>query len=126
MKSDLDDAEERCLEAEAWADEIAAWGRARRGEPDADEAEALSRMVTAIVKSVRLSMVAGDDAATRSILLEELDGLLAKYRSPSSGANEDDLTDLPASKKSTIPPPPGLSPEDVWKRARRTDGGRFD
>ncbi len=125
MKSDLDDAEERCLEAEAWADEIAAWGRARRGEADAAEAEALSRMVTAIVKSVRLSMVAGEDEATRSVLLEELDELLAKYRSPPSG-DDDDLSDLPASKKSTIPPPPGLSPEDIWRRAPKSGGGRFD
>lgn len=119
MASDLDEAEERCLEAEAWAHEISTWARALGDEPEATEAEALVRMVRAIVKSIRLSLVAGDDADARGLLLEELDQLLARYRAPASAAAKedvDDLADLPASRKSTMPPPPGLSPEEIWRR----------
>lgn len=128
MASDLEAAEERCLEAEAWAHEISAWARARRGDPEAAEAEALVRMVTAIVKSIRLSMVAGDDADARGFLLEELDQLLARYRNPLSpttaeGSGED-LADLPASRQSTLPPPPGYSPEEIWNNAPKSTRGR--
>ena len=118
MASDLDDAEERCLEAEAWAHEISEWARERPGDPAGTEAEALVRMITAIVKSIRLSLVAGDDPDARGFLLEELDQLLSRYR---SGERSDEggvavEEDLPASRKATIPPPPGLSPEEIWGR----------
>jgi hypothetical protein len=120
MARDLDDAEERCLEAEAWADEISAWGR---------------EMVTAIVKSIRLSVVAGEDRDTREFLLEELDQLLAKYRSPISSGEHlkpdlntlDDIgeiEDLPASVKPTLPPPPGMAPEEIWKNAPQSVPGK--
>jgi hypothetical protein len=126
MASDLDAAEERCLEAEAWAHEISAWARARRGDPEGAEAEALVRMVTAIVKSIRLSMVAGDDADARGFLLEELDQLLARYRSPAgpTTTGDEDLADLPASRQSTLPPPPGYSAEEIWKDAPPSTRGR--
>ncbi len=123
MASDLDDAEERCLEAEAWAHEISEWARERPGDPAGTEAEALVRMVTAIVKSIRLSLVAGDDPEARGFLLEELDGLLSPYRSGAGSSGEstpDEEEDLPASRKATIPPPPGLSPEEIWGRAPKS------
>lgn len=129
MAGDLDDAEERCLEAEAWADEISAWGREHEDEVAADDAMATARMVTAIVKSIRLSVVAGEDRDTREMLLEELDQLLQKYRSPASsgqstsGESFTELDDLPATK-STIPPPPGHAPEDIWKMAPRSVRGK--
>jgi hypothetical protein len=135
MARDLDDAEERCLEAEAWADEISAWGREHRDDPGAEDAVTTARMVTAIVKSIRLSVVAGEDRDTREFLLEELDQLLAKYRSPISSGEHlkpdlntlDDIgeiEDLPASVKPTLPPPPGMAPEEIWKNAPQSVPGK--
>jgi hypothetical protein len=130
MARDLDDAEERCLEAEAWADEISAWGTEHRDDPGSKDAITTARMVMAIVKSIRLSVVAGEDRDTREFLLEELDQLLEKYRSPTSSGEHlkpgadlhtldemGEIEDLPASVKPTMPPPPGMAPEDIWSRA---------
>jgi len=129
MARHLDDAEERCLEAEAWADEISAWGHEHLDDRGSEDAITTARMVMAIVKSIRLSLVAGEDRDTREFLLEELDQLLEKYRSPTSSGeqlkatdlnNFGDIDDLPASVKPTAPPPPGMTPEDIWSRAPRS------
>ncbi|NUP11104.1 MAG: hypothetical protein HOW73_34090 [Polyangiaceae bacterium] len=141
-------AEEACLDGEAWAEEIEDWLRSRshdglRGSSarEADrvaEMGSISRMLRALVQSIRLSIVADESTEDRTCLVEELESTIANARTAASGAGAAALverrdrartTPLPAILRSdtdadaarTAPPPPGASPRELFERAPISD-----
>lgn len=101
-----DISEARCDEAEETASKLDAWCEDPSSEPHRDDASALSAMLRAIAKSVRLAELAGAEASDQADLLEELESTIsmsaALLRSGSTlGASRGDLR--------TLPPPPGFN-----------------
>jgi hypothetical protein len=144
-----EDVEERCLDAEAWADELEAWARKRPRSPQAAEAPALAGLLRALAKSIRLSLFAEGSADDRGYLLEELESTLAMSRAMASGTSpppvqsrstgerpaaalrrpEDERATMPGpldhgrneAERATMPPPPGMSPRELFERAPKSD-----
>jgi hypothetical protein len=125
VTSHHDEVEDKCLDAEAWADELAGWAKARAQLPEATEAKALSAMLRALVKSIRLSLFAEASPVDRGYLIEELESTLATSRALATGQRTRPLeggSDCPtppslvADSGATARPPPGKRSEDVWAR----------
>ena len=83
---ETDSQEDKLLDAEAWAEELDAWSRARRGTPEASETAALSRLIRALIKNIRLSIVADGDPEDRRYLVEELDMTIAQAQTIAMGS----------------------------------------
>ena len=129
MTTEPEDVEERCLDAEAWADELALWAGAKPDDPEARDAQAVAAMLRALSKSIRLSLFAEGSPVDRGYLIEELEGAIATARAiamgvrpgrvgrASVGPAPPALTGFSATV--TAPPPPGKSPQEIW--AQRLD-----
>ncbi|MBL8742256.1 MAG: hypothetical protein JNK04_14205 [Myxococcales bacterium] len=139
--------EDRLLDAEVLADEMAAYLDGQE-DPEAskwNDPRAICDMMRALIKNIRLGLIADPDSV--GDLEEELESTLKSARAwmcagPAPSAptapppasrlmqlEEDDL-DLPASapqrdfdrgsplsQRVTARPPPGQAPEDVWDKA---------
>lgn len=68
----LDEIEEACLEADAWADALDEWAAPRAHLPIAADATSLSGMLRALVRPLRLSLLVEDGESDRRCLLEEV------------------------------------------------------
>ena len=109
MRAPVEAAEVRCTEAEEVADELDAWVEASGG--DADEGMALSGMLRALAKSLRLACVAGADDKDRADLMDEVESTLTMalaliQRGSTLQTSRDGLR--------TIPPPPGYDPKAAF------------
>lgn len=120
-------SEETCLEAEDWAHELESYYKAHPTCAEAGEISSLAQMLRAMVKSIRLSIVAEESAEDRGFLIEELVGAIkmagtvtgGPARSVSSSSPSEEIPDLfagPQSSRRTAPPPPGMSPRDILSR----------
>lgn len=137
---DLERAEEACLDAEAWAAELEDWLRARPSDRRASEMSSIARMLRALVKSIRLSIVADESDEDRRYLVEELEATMTNAGAMASGAGPEPPnrssrsvtpailatgratpTSPPPSAARTVPPPPGMSPREILERAGAAD-----
>lgn len=111
-------SERLCVDADDWATLLEDWGRTRPTDPDAGDAAAISGMLRALVKSVRLSEVAEADAEDREVLLEELANVLDMARSLSrANASVAELPSPGPLGGRTLPPPPGFDPKILFATA---------
>ena len=129
-------AEEACLDAEAWAGELEDWLKRRPGDARGPEMGSIARMLRALVKSIRLSIVADEDEENRRYLVEELFSTMQNARNIASGAGadapllqsrtisktppifkrvSDRPTAPPPAAAETKPPPSKLSPRDLFE-----------
>jgi hypothetical protein len=110
--------ERLCADADDWAALLEDWGRRRPTDPDAGDAAAISGMLRALVKSVRLSELAEADAQDREILCEELANVLEMARSLSrANASVAKLPSPGPLGGRTLPPPPGFDPKILFANA---------
>lgn len=144
--SSTEQVEDRCLDAEAWADELDLWRPTSADSARLAEAGALAAMLRALVKSIRLSLFAEGDPQDRGYLVEELDATIEMARTfatetgapvasragrrsivptpPALVRDEDDDRPPPTIRPfdhATARPPPGLNTADLFDRAPTSD-----
>jgi len=97
-------AEECCLDAEAWAAELEDWVNGHLQAPLASDMSTIARMLRALVKSIRLSIVADESDDNRAYLVEELEGTIAKARELAAGLGHGAIVPRRGSSASLKPP----------------------
>lgn len=104
----LAEVEATVLDAERLADELEALG-AEAGP----EAPLFSRALRTMARNLRLALIAPPD---ETVLLKMVLGLETTIRRVS--VRNLSLGDsVPPSQRATLPPPPGLAPQEVWEKA---------
>lgn len=96
--------EDRCLDGEAWADELDLWRPKNADSSRVAEAAALAAMLRALVKSIRLSLLAEGDPRDRGYLVEELDATIEMSRAFALETG----TPVRRRSHSMVAPPPAL------------------
>lgn len=102
----LDEIEEACLEADAWADALDEWAVPRAHLPIAADATSLSGMLRALVRPLRLSLLVEDGESDRRCLLEEVRSGIAAAQSfgpREKKKSSRPSTRTPAVEVSTVP-----------------------
>ena len=97
-------AEESCLDAEAWASELEDWVNGHLHAAPANDMKTLAQMLRALVKSIRLSIVADETDENRAYLVEELESTMAHARSLAAGIGQGGPTERRGSTRSYRPP----------------------
>jgi hypothetical protein len=129
-------AEESCLDAEAWASELEDWVNGHLHAAPANDMKTLAQMLRALVKSIRLSIVADETDENRAYLVEELESTMAHARSLAAGIGQGGPTErrgVPRARtghraccglletcRPRPPPPEGVGALDHRARAPRS------
>jgi hypothetical protein len=122
-------AEECCLDAEAWAGELEDWLRTHPKDARESEMTSIAQLLRALVKSIRLSIVADENDENRGYLVEELESTMASARAIAAGVGAHAPVErrVPSIQPPPIlgggrdgvrtkPPPPGQAPKDILGR----------
>jgi hypothetical protein len=110
----LADVEATVLEAEQLADELDMLG-AEAGS----EAPLFSRALRAMARNLRMALISPPEEI---VLMKMVLGLETTIRRVSS-RNLALAGAPPPSQRATLPPPPGLTPQEVWERVPSSDRG---